>query len=205
MVTCDRVWGTLSGRIAGWVGEHVVEMEISVDAARRWYLNAKEQAQVEGCIDLDLNFSPSTNLLPIRRLNLLVGQEAMVRAAWLRFPSFELEPLDQLYRRIDESTYVYESGGGTFVRQLEVESIGLRCLLPRDMASRRPLPTKLVGCQSDYDVQTFPAESHQRSWWDSTGNLSITITLTDYQVIPRFRRYQRRHILRLARGPGLFY
>ena len=70
---------------------------------------------VSGCIDLDLNFSPSTNLLPIRRLNLSVGQQATVRAAWLRFPSFALEPLDQLYRRVGESSYRYESASGKFV------------------------------------------------------------------------------------------
>jgi hypothetical protein len=73
---------------------------------------------------LDLNFSPSTNLLPIRRLNLAVGQEAQVKAAWLRFPSFELEPLSQVYRRIDELTYRYESGEGRFVADLTVNSVG---------------------------------------------------------------------------------
>jgi hypothetical protein len=38
-------------------------------------------------------FSPSTNLLPIRRLNLGVGQAAKVQAAWLRFLGFTLESL----------------------------------------------------------------------------------------------------------------
>ncbi len=32
-------------------------------------------------LDVDINFSPSTNLPPIRRLNLGIGQEAKVRAA----------------------------------------------------------------------------------------------------------------------------
>ena len=41
---------------------------------------------VDGCRDIDLNFSPSTNVLPIRRLSLDVGDQAAVRAAWLRFP-----------------------------------------------------------------------------------------------------------------------
>ena len=80
-------------------------------------------SSVTDCIDLDLNFSPSTNLLPIRRLNLAVGEEAQVRAAWLRFPSFELEALSQTYRRTAESTYRYESSTG-FVADLEVNSVG---------------------------------------------------------------------------------
>ena len=77
-----------------------------------------------GCIDLDLNFSPSTNRLPIRRLGLAIGQEAQVRAAWLRFPSFTLEPLEQIYRRLNATTYRYESAGGKFVAELQVNAAG---------------------------------------------------------------------------------
>ena len=122
---CDSQWHTFSGRIAGWVGDEVIKVEISVDDARRWWLNGEACAEVADCIDLDLNFSPLTNLLPIRRLNLAVGQEAGVRAAWLRFPSFKLEPLDQIYRRIETSAYRYESAGGSFVTELEVNDVGL--------------------------------------------------------------------------------
>jgi hypothetical protein len=124
LLECDSQWLTLSGKIAGRVGDEVIEVEISVDPARRWRLNGEECAEVESCVDLDLNFSPSTNLLPIRRLNLAVGQEAGVRAAWLRFPSFKLEPLEQMYRRIDTLIYRYESAGGKFVTELEVDEAG---------------------------------------------------------------------------------
>lgn len=84
----------------------------------------RDHPTVAGCIDLDLNCSPSTDLLPIRRLNLAVGQEAQVKAAWLRFPSFELQPLSPVYRRIDESTYRHESGPGKFVVGLNVDPFG---------------------------------------------------------------------------------
>jgi uncharacterized protein len=106
------------------VGDEAVEVEIVVDADGHWLLNGGERPEVAGCVDLDLNFSPSTNLLPIRRLGLAVGQEAPVRAAWLRFPGFTLEPLDQLYRRVAEATYRYESAGGAFVRELAVNGEG---------------------------------------------------------------------------------
>jgi uncharacterized protein len=91
---------------------------------QRWVLNNEDCPQVARCIDLDLNFSPSTNLLPIRRLALSVGAEQEVRAAWLRFPSFELEPLTQVYRRTDQNIYRYESAGGKFVRDLSVNDVG---------------------------------------------------------------------------------
>ena len=64
------------------------------------------------------------NLLPIRRLNLEVGQQAEVRSAWLRFPSFKLEPLSQVYTRLDEFTYRYSSNEGEFVADLTVDEVG---------------------------------------------------------------------------------
>ncbi len=129
-IACDAEWRTVSAKIAGWVGSETIELEIAVDAEQRWQLNGSEDPTVAGCIDIDLNFSPSTNLLPIRRLNLAVGEEASVRAAWLRFPSFTFEPLDQIYRRTGATTYVYESAGGRFVRELEVNEEGFVTLYP---------------------------------------------------------------------------
>lgn len=121
VVVCDAGWRTVSGRVSGWIGGETVEVEVSVDSARQWRLNGRACPAVAGCIDLDLGFSPSTNLLPIRRLGLAVGQGAEVRAAWLGFPELTLEPL---YRRIDVATYRYESAGGRFVTELEVDASG---------------------------------------------------------------------------------
>ena len=121
---CDSSWHSRSANITGWVGKSLIEIELAVSPEQRWLLNGKDIPEVAGCVDLDLNFSPSTNLLPIRRLNPAVGQKMEVRAAWLRFPSFKLEPLVQVYRRIDETTYRYESNGGSFVTDLIVNEVG---------------------------------------------------------------------------------
>ncbi len=123
-IRCDPAWRTIAAQVSGWVGDNMVAVELQVEAAGRWALNGNEVAVVRGCLDLDLNFSPSTNTLPLRRLELAIGQSAVVKAAWLRFPDFRLEPLDQVYRRLDENTYRYESGGGRFVVQLKVNAAG---------------------------------------------------------------------------------
>lgn len=128
-VDCDAEWRTRSARVAGWLGSRAVEVEISVDAGGCWEMNGIERPAVQGCVDVDLNFSPSTNLLPIRRLAPQVGAEVEVRAAWLRFPGFGLEPLEQRYRRLDATTYRYESTGG-FVRELQVNAAGFVTLYP---------------------------------------------------------------------------
>lgn len=123
-ILCDLDWQTTSAKVEGWLGEKVIDIQIKHDSNERWWLNEVEQPAVMGCTDADLNFSPSTNLLPIRRLELAIGQAAEVRAAWLRFPGFELEPLSQLYRRLDETTYRYESAGGQFMAELKVNHTG---------------------------------------------------------------------------------
>jgi hypothetical protein len=123
-IACEAAWHTLSAHVGGWLGERPIDIWIRTDPSRRWWLNDVEQPDVAGCIDIDLNFSPSTNLLPIRRLGLAVGEEAEVNAAWLRFPSFQLERLPQRYRRLEEGRYRYESAGGQFVAELNVDPSG---------------------------------------------------------------------------------
>ena len=124
LIRCDSSWNTLTGVVSGWLGDDDINIELCVDSLQRWQLNGLEKPAVRGCIDLDLNFSPSTNLLPIRRLGLEIGQQAEVKAAWLRFPSFELEPLSQIYFRLDETTYHYSSNAGQFVREITVNDFG---------------------------------------------------------------------------------
>lgn len=124
-VSCDASWTTLSATVSGRVGPREIHVRIKRHADGSWDLNDQRCHEVSGCIDVDLNFSPSTNLLPIRRLNLAIGQKTRVRAAWLRFPSFALEPLDQSYERLGERMFRYESAGGKFVADLEVSEAGL--------------------------------------------------------------------------------
>lgn len=130
LIACDSSWNTLNGKVSGWVGNKLVSIELLVDENLRWQMNGVSQPQVDGCVDLDLNFSPSTNLLPIRRLGLEVGQSAEVKAAWLRFPSLELEPFAQVYTRLGEFKYRYSSRDGEFVAELTVNEVGFPTVYP---------------------------------------------------------------------------
>lgn len=123
-LTCGASWQTRTARVVGRLGDARVAVDIERDNAGGWLLNGQKCPDVVGCMDIDLNFSPVTNLLPIRRLALSVGQAADVRAAWLRFPSFSLEPLDQIYRRIGEYLYRYEAVASGFTADLTTNAAG---------------------------------------------------------------------------------
>lgn len=123
-VLCDAVWLTESATVEGWAGGERVRHHLAADADRRWLLDGVEQPQVKGCIDVDLGFTPATNLLALRRLDLPVGVQSEVRSAWLDFPAFAMEPLPQSYRRTSDLTYAYESQGASFTAELRVNTVG---------------------------------------------------------------------------------
>ena len=129
-VVCDASWRTLAASVAGWLGNRAISVELRADGAGRWRLNDVDCAAVAGCLDLDLSFTPATNLLPIRRLALPIGEQAAVRAAWLTFPALTLELLEQQYRRTQSTTYAYESNGGSFSTELEVNGDGFVTFYP---------------------------------------------------------------------------
>ena len=123
-IDCDEIWQTQSAKVFGHIGISPCDYELEVTGGA-WWINGTEQPQTAGCIDIDLGFSPSTNLLPIRRLSLAEGESAKTRAAWLQFPGMSLVPADQVYTRMTGTQYRYESLESGFASVLETNSDGL--------------------------------------------------------------------------------
>ena len=123
-IEVDEYWHTRSAVVQGWFGTTPVNLRVQADRDHRWLLNDNLVPAVTGALDIDLAFTPATNLLPIRRLALPVGASAPVVAAWLRFPDLELRPLEQVYRHAAEHAYDYSSAGGSFRALLSVTPHG---------------------------------------------------------------------------------
>jgi hypothetical protein len=83
-------------------------------APRRWELDGAAAPELDGCTDLDLGFTPATNTVPIRRLNLAVGEARTITAAWLRFPELVVVPDTQTYTRVAGERWRYEAGDYSF-------------------------------------------------------------------------------------------
>lgn len=81
-------------------------------------------SSLDAC-DLDLGFTPVTNLLPIRRLNLAVGHAADAPAAWFNVSTGTLGLLLQRYERRSEATYWYEAPSVGYAALLEGAPTGL--------------------------------------------------------------------------------
>jgi hypothetical protein len=89
----------------------------------RWFVDGVEVTGVRGAVDIDLGWSPCTNTLPLRRLELAPGAvSGTVTAAWVRFPDLALVALPQTYERLDDRRYRYASRGGAFTAELTVDA-----------------------------------------------------------------------------------
>lgn len=124
VVECDAAWRTRAATLI--VVSEGAERRLQILAAGdgSWSVNGQAVDGVRGLVDVDLNVTPATNTLPIRRLNLAVGASAEVVAAWVRFPELTVEPLWQRYTRLTEDRYGYESDGH-FTTEFVVDDLGL--------------------------------------------------------------------------------
>lgn len=122
-IICDRNWKTRRADIFKVHGTDRKELKLVVDQDQRWWHNGRELANVRGSFDIDINMTPSTNTLAIKRLNLRVGDSRETTAAWIQFPGMNIQPLRQTYRNIGNYSFAYSSS--SFKTRIKLDHAGL--------------------------------------------------------------------------------
>ena len=115
----ESAWATLRE------GQDRRRIELFVRDQTDWFVNGEEQENLKRVIDLDLEASPATNTIPIRRLDLKVGEARAIRVAWIRFPELRVEPAAQRYTRRALRRYGFENVDSGFTADLKVDEEGL--------------------------------------------------------------------------------
>jgi hypothetical protein len=118
-IRLDGSWATRSVDVTA--GSRSVA--IRADGLGGWAVDSGERPDLQGCTDVDLELTPATNTLPIRRLGLALGQSAEIEAAWVRVPALSVERSVQRYERMADRRYRYSSGA--FAVELDVDEDGL--------------------------------------------------------------------------------
>jgi hypothetical protein len=85
-------------------------------------VNGEHRADLESCTDIDINVSPLTNTLPIRRLDWADGQAADLDVAYVSVPELTVESVHQRYTMLATGVFRYESG--SFRTELPVDEDG---------------------------------------------------------------------------------
>ena len=127
---CDPSW-TLRAAEVSLAGDDR-KIVLTSDGRGRWRdRTANALSNLDGAIDIDLSISPFTNTLPIRRLNLSIGQSERILAVYVRLPEFSVTTDPQRYTCLRPlSRYRYESLDSYFVRDIEVDEDGLVVTYP---------------------------------------------------------------------------
>ena len=124
-VTCNAQWVTLGGRVDGSWGGRAVRIDVARSSTGSWTLSGSVVQGLERCTDLDLGFTPATNVLAIRRLGLQQGENGRATAAWLDLPSENLSVLDQIYERRSPATFWYSAPRFDYESLLVIAPSGL--------------------------------------------------------------------------------
>jgi uncharacterized protein len=138
-VDCGIGWETLSGRVRGKVGERRFEYAI----ARRssvWTVNDNPIPGLEHLVDLDLGFTPATNLQQLRRVSIDQGEAVQLPVAWFDLDEGTLRELPQTYERRGELAYWYEAPRFGYKGLLELAPSGFIQRYP-DLWEAEPMAT----------------------------------------------------------------
>jgi len=106
-VVTDAAWRTRRASVTGYLGSRAVDLRISAAGRGHWKVGNVLQSNLSGCVDVDLGFTPATNLIVIRRLALAIGEGAEAPAAYLAFPRMRFVKLPQRYHRIGKTEFDY--------------------------------------------------------------------------------------------------
>lgn len=107
----DKQWRTLELRLMLESSPGNMEgIHLLTEGDGRW-TDANEQhiPELDGCLDVDIAWTPLTNSLPINRLRLEQGEKHAIRVAHISLPDLLIASVHQRYERADNSRILFSS------------------------------------------------------------------------------------------------
>lgn len=86
--------------------------------------NGEHLPAFDGCVDVDISFTPFTNSLPINRLQLTTGEGHDLRVVYIDIKQGICKPVKQRYLNKGDKVYKYENEDSGYMSELLVDSEG---------------------------------------------------------------------------------
>jgi uncharacterized protein len=128
---CDADGRVRSLRVSVTTGQGTRSMTLDADGDGHWQRDGQPQPALDGCIDVDINRTPLTNTLPVRRLKLAPGQARDLDVVYVTVPELETRPVRQRYTRLEQPNAMYRYESGSFRADLPVDGDGFVLDYPR--------------------------------------------------------------------------
>lgn len=130
MVVCDHLWTSSLAVEHGFIGNEEWNCELYRDSMGYWIQNGSQIQGSQGWIDVDLGFTPATNIIALRRMALETGKTGQATAIWLDPDDWTLKPLYQTYFRKSAHVYTYASPTHRYEADLKVDESGMVQIYP---------------------------------------------------------------------------
>jgi uncharacterized protein len=126
-LTCDPDWRfrTVTVSVTSAAGQNALTLTRADDGG--WLANGRPRPDLGGCDDIDINCTPLTNTLPIRRLDWSAGEAYDIDVAYISVQELEVRKARQRYTELGRGTtrepaFRYEAG--SFQADLTVDTDG---------------------------------------------------------------------------------
>ncbi len=98
-IDVDDRWCTRRAEVWGRTASGPSHRLLETDGEGRWSVDGVPMAELDGCLDVDLEASACTNTLAVHRMALPIGGAAEAPAAYVRADGLAVERLEQRYDR----------------------------------------------------------------------------------------------------------
>ena len=107
---------------SGGLGNRSIDFVVE-RRGRSWTLNGSLFPEIDHLLDLDLSFTPATNLQQLRRVTIAPYQSVRLPVVWLNVDAGTLTELPQMYERRGDMALWYEAPSVGYKGLLELERI----------------------------------------------------------------------------------
>ncbi|WP_242025209.1 putative glycolipid-binding domain-containing protein [Leptolyngbya sp. FACHB-36] len=126
-LTWDESWRLRDANLVATTDRSTKSLSLRTDGQGQWQDgDGQPNAELDGCVDVDIWPTPFTNSFPIRREPMVVGERRQFRMAWISAPNLTIHPQLQAYTRLSDRLYLFENlNGSGFTAQLPVDEDGI--------------------------------------------------------------------------------
>lgn len=122
----DKQWRTLELRLMLETSVGAMDaLHILSEGDGRWTdAEGRPMPQLDGCVDVDIRWTPLTNSLPINRLGLVAGESAEITVAYISLPDLVAMPVQQSYSCTTEGRFRYTNLANGFSADITTDPEG---------------------------------------------------------------------------------
>ena len=126
-IEVDAAWLTRHARVTARTAAGLRQTVLDADGEGHWHVDGRRAADLDGCLDVDLESSALTNTLPVHRMELAAGARAEAPAAYVRALDLSTGRLEQSYARLagEPRRYHYAAPAFDFTCTLVYDDSGL--------------------------------------------------------------------------------